>query len=75
MGSIDKESRTADRDYFDLLEGRQGVAHVAVPQSVFVTDIRGGERSSHSSHILDFQKVAAPSNGIVKTVKIEQSNV
>ena len=70
-----------DGDYYQL-DGWPKESRIRNPQNAIITDIRGGDephRSMHKSFDLgsrgDDNVVLPPAGGIVKMVKIEQSNV
>ena len=69
-----------DGDYYQL-DGWHKESRIRTPQNAIITDIRGGEppESIHKSFDLgsrdDDTVVLPPAGGIVKMVKIEQSNV
>lgn len=71
----DPHSIADDRDYFILKEGQRSELSDTAPQSTFVTEVRGGEEDGASSELELHSDQHTPRGGIMKMIKIEQSDI
>lgn len=71
----DHRSAADDRDYFILKEGQRNDLSDTTPQSTFVTEVRGGEEDGASSELELRGNQRTASGGIMKMIKIEQSDI
>ena len=73
-GSPDEENTLVEGDYFELDEARREQAYLEPPKNVIVSEIsRGTVVGEHGSW--PGCEGNMPSNGIMRTIRIEQRNV
>ena len=72
----DKGNTPMEGEYLELRERLHGHQESKTPHSTFIRAISGGEENDYTNHRLRSREdTNVPASGILKTIKIEQSNV